>query len=54
VLHRTDLQDYPYPDDLALSAVANGGKLMQPYVVRQIIDSEGNVKENITRPLNGR
>ena len=32
----------------ALSAVANGGKLMQPYVVRQIIDSEGNVKENIT------
>lgn len=27
----------------AISAVANGGYLMQPYVVQQIIDSEGNV-----------
>lgn len=28
-------------------AVANGGKLMQPYVVKQIVDSDGNVKKNI-------
>lgn len=27
----------------ALSAVANGGQLLQPYVVRQILDSDGNV-----------
>lgn len=27
----------------AVSAVANGGKLMQPYVVKQVLDSEGNV-----------
>lgn len=32
----------------ALSAVANGGKLMKPYVVQQILDSEGNVIENTT------
>ncbi len=27
----------------ACSAIANGGKLMQPYVVSQIVDSDGNV-----------
>lgn len=27
----------------AVSAVANGGTLLQPYVVRQILDSDGNV-----------
>lgn len=27
----------------AMSAVANGGKVVQPYVVKQIVDSEGNV-----------
>lgn len=27
----------------AVSAVANGGKLMQPYVVKEVLDSEGNV-----------
>ncbi len=27
----------------ACSAIANGGKLMQPYVVSQVVDSEGNV-----------
>lgn len=26
----------------ALSAIANGGKLMQPYVVKEILDSDGN------------
>lgn len=28
---------------MALSAIANGGKLMQPYIVSQITDSDGNV-----------
>ncbi len=32
----------------AMSAIANGGKLMQPYVVQQVIDSEGNVVSNTT------
>lgn len=32
----------------AASAVANGGKLVQPHVVKQIIDSEGNVVKNIS------
>lgn len=27
----------------AISAVANGGELLQPYVVKQIVDSDGNV-----------
>lgn len=27
----------------AVSAVANGGKLMQPFVVKQVLDNEGNV-----------
>lgn len=27
----------------AISAVANGGELLQPYVVKQVIDSDGNV-----------
>lgn len=27
----------------AMSAIANGGKILQPYVVRQILDSDGNV-----------
>ena len=30
----------------AVSAVANGGKLLQPYMVRQILDSDGNVVES--------
>ncbi len=32
----------------AISAVANGGKLMQPYVVKEITDSDGNVVETKT------
>ena len=31
----------------AASAVANGGYIVQPHVVKQIIDSEGNVVKNI-------
>ena len=31
----------------AMCAVANGGKLMQPYVVQQILDSDGNVVKNV-------
>lgn len=34
----------------AMSAVANGGKLMKPYVVQQILDSNGNVISN-TEPV---
>ena len=34
----------------ALSAVANGGYLMQPYVVQRVIDSEGNIVSN-TEPV---
>lgn len=30
----------------AVSAVANGGYLMEPYVVSKVLDSEGNVVEN--------
>lgn len=30
----------------ALSAIANGGYLMQPYVVQQVVDSNGNVVSN--------
>lgn len=30
----------------AISAVANGGKLMQPYVVQQELDADGNVVRN--------
>lgn len=30
----------------ALAAVGNGGKLMQPYIVKQITDQDGNVVEN--------
>lgn len=33
----------------ALAAVGNGGKLMQPYIVKQITDQDGNVVEN-TKP----
>ncbi len=32
----------------AMSAVGNGGKLMKPYVVKEITDSEGNVVETRT------
>lgn len=32
----------------AISAIANGGKLMQPYVVDSILDSEGNVVKKTT------
>lgn len=32
----------------AMSAVANGGKLMQPYVVQQVLDADGNVVRNTT------
>lgn len=31
----------------AISAACNGGKLMQPYVVKQILDSEGNVVKSV-------
>ncbi len=31
----------------AMCAVANGGYLMQPYIVQQILDEDGNVKETI-------
>lgn len=31
----------------AISAACNGGKLMQPYVVRQILDSDGNVVKSV-------
>ncbi len=34
----------------ALCAIANGGKLMQPYVVQKVLDSEGNVISN-TEPV---
>ena len=34
----------------AMSAVANGGYLMQPYVVQKILDSDGNVISN-TEPV---
>jgi len=30
----------------ALSAIANGGRLMRPYVVAKIIDADGKVREN--------
>ncbi len=30
----------------AMAAVANGGKLMQPYVVQQVLDADGNVVKN--------
>lgn len=32
----------------AISAVGNGGKLMQPYIVKEITDSDGNVVESKT------
>lgn len=32
----------------AMSAVANGGKLMTPYIVQQVLDAEGNVVKNTT------
>lgn len=32
----------------AASAVANGGKIVQPHVVKQILDSEGNVVRNVS------
>lgn len=35
----------------ACAAVANGGYLVQPYVVRQIVNSEGNVIENVDRKI---
>ena len=31
----------------ACSAVVNGGKVMQPYVVQSIADAEGNVIKNV-------
>ena len=31
----------------AIAAVVNGGKLMQPYVVKQIVDPDGNIVKNI-------
>lgn len=34
----------------AMSAIANGGRLMQPYVVQQILDPKGNVISN-TKPV---
>ncbi len=32
----------------AISSIANGGKLMQPYTVQQVLDAEGNVVSNTT------
>ena len=32
----------------AASAVANGGRIVQPHVVKQILDSEGNVVKNVS------
>ena len=32
----------------ALCAIANGGKLMQPYIVQKVLDSEGNVVSETT------
>ncbi|MBQ4618221.1 MAG: PASTA domain-containing protein [Clostridia bacterium] len=32
----------------AVSAIANGGQLMEPYVVQQILDDNGNVVQNTT------
>ena len=32
----------------AMCSVANGGYLMQPYIVQQILDEDGNVKETTT------
>lgn len=32
----------------AVSAVANGGNLMQPYIVKEILDSDGNIVETTT------
>lgn len=32
----------------AISAIANGGYLMQPYVVQQVLDPDGNVVSNTT------
>ncbi len=32
----------------AMSAVANGGKLLTPYVVQQVLDADGNVVSNTT------
>ena len=32
----------------AISAIANGGELMQPYVVQQVLDVDGNVVSNTT------
>lgn len=31
----------------AMSAVANGGYLMKPYIIKQVIDSSGNVVKNV-------
>ncbi len=30
----------------AISSIANGGKLLQPYVVKQVLDADGNVVSN--------
>ena len=31
----------------AMSAIANGGNLMKPYVIKQVVDADGNVIKNI-------
>jgi len=31
----------------AVSAVANGGHLMKPYIVKQVVDNEGNIVKNV-------
>ena len=36
----------PIQQVMAVSAIANGGSLMEPYVVKEIRDSEGNVLEH--------
>ncbi len=35
----------------AISSIANGGKLLQPYVVEQVLDADGNVVSNTTTSI---
>ncbi len=35
----------------AISSIANGGKLLQPYVVKQVLDADGNVVSNTSTTI---
>jgi len=35
----------------AISAIANGGELLEPYVVQQVLDADGNVLSNTTKTV---